>query len=58
MLVRCNWHQGQAAMMLGISTKTLYRKMREYGFRRPRGRKLSRAAGGPSAAPPQEPGAA
>jgi len=44
MLVRCNWHQGQAAMMLGISTKTLYRKMREYGFRRPRGRKLSRAA--------------
>jgi DNA-binding NtrC family response regulator len=44
MLVRCNWHQGQAAMMLGISTKTLYRKMREYGFRRPRGRKLARSA--------------
>lgn len=50
MLVRCNWHQGQAAVMLGISTKTLYRKMREYGFRRPRGRKLTRAA--PGNAPP------
>lgn len=48
MLVRCNWHQGQAAMMLGISTKTLYRKMREYGFRRPRGRKLARAMGATS----------
>lgn len=44
MLVRCNWHQGQAAVMLGISTKTLYRKMREYGFRRPRGRKLARTS--------------
>lgn len=51
MLVRCNWHQGQAAMMLGISTKTLYRKMREYGFRRPRGRKLARHA---AVAPPPD----
>lgn len=51
MLVRCNWHQGQTAMMLGISTKTLYRKMREYGFRRPRGRKLARNAG---TQPPQD----
>ena len=31
-----NWHQGRAATILGISSKTLYRKMREYGFNRPR----------------------
>ena len=30
-----NWHQGRAAEVLGISPKTLYRKIREYGFRRP-----------------------
>ena len=42
MLVRMNWHQGRAAEALGISTKTLYRKMREFGFVRPRKRKLSR----------------
>ncbi len=42
MLVRFHWHQGRAAEALGISTKTLYRKMREFGFRRPRKRKLSR----------------
>jgi DNA-binding NtrC family response regulator len=29
------WHQGKAAQILGISPKTLYRKIREYGFRRP-----------------------
>lgn len=29
------WHQGRAAETLGISPKTLYRKMREYGLRRP-----------------------
>jgi DNA-binding NtrC family response regulator len=29
------WHQGKAAEILGISPKTLYRKIREYGFRRP-----------------------
>jgi len=32
-----NWHQGRAAEVLGISPKTLYRKIREYGFRRPTG---------------------
>jgi DNA-binding NtrC family response regulator len=32
-----NWHQGKAASTLGISSKTLYRKMREYNFRRPGG---------------------
>jgi two-component system NtrC family response regulator len=30
-----NWHQGRASDILGISPKTLYRKIREYGFRRP-----------------------
>jgi DNA-binding NtrC family response regulator len=29
------WHQGRAATILGISSKTLYRKIREYGFSRP-----------------------
>jgi psp operon transcriptional activator len=32
-----NWHQGRAASALGISSKTLYRKIREYGFQRPGG---------------------
>ena len=32
-----SWHQGRAASALGISSKTLYRKIREYGFRRPGG---------------------
>ena len=35
-LARTNWHQGRAASVLGISSKTLYRKIREYGFQRPR----------------------
>jgi len=35
-LKRANWHQGRAAIQLGISSKTLYRKIREYGFVRPR----------------------
>lgn len=39
-LARTNWHQGRAAVELGISVKTLYRKIREYGFRRPGGRSL------------------
>ena len=30
-----NWHQGRAAAALGISSKTLYRKIREFGFQRP-----------------------
>jgi DNA-binding NtrC family response regulator len=34
-LERTNWHQGNAAKVLGISSKTLYRKIREYGFSRP-----------------------
>jgi DNA-binding NtrC family response regulator len=34
-LAQTNWHQGEAAKLLGISSKTLYRKIREYGFQRP-----------------------
>ena len=37
-LERTGWHQGRAAELLGISPKTLYRKIREYGFKRPSGR--------------------
>lgn len=37
-LDRSGWHQGRASEILGISPKTLYRKIREYGFRRPPGR--------------------
>ncbi|MEO6443700.1 MAG: sigma-54 dependent transcriptional regulator [Gemmatimonadaceae bacterium] len=33
-LERVGWHQGRAATILGISSKTLYRKIREYGFDR------------------------
>jgi len=36
-LDQTNWHQGRAADILGISPKTLYRKIREYGFTRPAG---------------------
>jgi len=34
-LEHTGWHQGRAAELLGISVKTLYRKIREYGFQRP-----------------------
>ncbi|MBV6523002.1 MAG: Regulatory protein AtoC [Gemmatimonadaceae bacterium] len=34
-LQHVSWHQGRAASILGISSKTLYRKIREYGFQRP-----------------------
>ncbi|MDE3153363.1 MAG: sigma-54-dependent Fis family transcriptional regulator [Gemmatimonadota bacterium] len=34
-LAHMGWHQGQAAEVLGISPKTLYRKIREYGLSRP-----------------------
>ena len=34
-LTQTNWHQGRAAAALGISSKTLYRKIREFGFTRP-----------------------
>lgn len=36
-LERVRWHQGRAAAVLGISSKTLYRKIRQYGFKRPHG---------------------
>ncbi len=36
-LERMRWHQGRAAAVLGISSKTLYRKIRQYGFQRPHG---------------------
>ncbi|HEY4130684.1 MAG TPA: sigma 54-interacting transcriptional regulator, partial [Gemmatimonadaceae bacterium] len=35
-LEQTHWHQGNAAKVLGISSKTLYRKIREYGFARPK----------------------
>ncbi len=35
-LERVRWHQGRAAAVLGISTKTLYRKIRQYGLKKPR----------------------
>ena len=35
-LTATGWHQGEAARVLGISEKTLYRKIREFGFERPR----------------------
>jgi len=35
-LAQSNWHQGHAAKTLGISSKTLYRKIREYGLARPK----------------------
>jgi two-component system response regulator AtoC len=34
-LQETSWHQGRAAERLGISPKTLYRKIRAFGFRRP-----------------------
>jgi len=34
-LDRTGWHQGRASELLGISPKTLYRKIKEYGFHRP-----------------------
>ncbi|UCC74113.1 MAG: sigma-54-dependent Fis family transcriptional regulator [Gemmatimonadota bacterium] len=34
-LKRENWHQGRTADTLGISAKTLYRKIRTYGLERP-----------------------
>ena len=37
-LERTGWHQGRAAAALGISVKTLYRKIRVYGLQRPGGR--------------------
>jgi len=44
-LTATGWHQGEAARLLGISEKTLYRKIREFGFERPR-RANGRGGGG------------
>lgn len=33
-LTMTNWHQGRTADILGISVKTLYRRLREYGWLR------------------------
>ena len=41
-LERVRWHQGRAAAVLGISSKTLYRKIRQYGFQRPHSRGVAR----------------
>jgi DNA-binding NtrC family response regulator len=35
-LDRTEWHQGRAAKLLGISDRTLHRKIRGFGLRRPR----------------------
>jgi two-component system NtrC family response regulator len=35
-LAAARWHQGRAAEALGISARTLYRKIRAYGLSRPR----------------------
>jgi len=34
-LERSGWHQGRAAEMLGVSVRTLHRKLKGYGLRRP-----------------------
>jgi two-component system NtrC family response regulator len=34
-LAHFKWHQSRAAEALGISSKTLYRRIRAYGFDRP-----------------------
>jgi DNA-binding NtrC family response regulator len=34
-LARTGWHQGRAAELLGVSARTLHRKIREYGLQRP-----------------------
>ncbi|MBI3789363.1 MAG: sigma-54-dependent Fis family transcriptional regulator, partial [Gemmatimonadetes bacterium] len=41
-LTQVGWHQGRAAQVLGISAKTLYRKIREFGLERPRAGALTR----------------
>ncbi len=41
-LAHVGWHQGHAADLLGISAKTLYRKIREYRLERPRAGVLAR----------------
>lgn len=36
-LARAGWHQGRAAELLGVSARTLHRKIKLYGLRRPDG---------------------
>jgi DNA-binding NtrC family response regulator len=36
-LRRTGWHQGQAAQILGVSARTLHRKIKEFGLQRPVG---------------------
>ena len=35
-LERTGWHQGRASEVLGVSARTLHRKIRSYGLQRPR----------------------
>jgi two-component system NtrC family response regulator len=39
-LERTGWHQGKAAELLGISERTLHRKIRGFGLRRDREKKV------------------
>jgi len=34
-LERSGWHQGRAADLLGVSARTLHRKLKTFGLRRP-----------------------
>jgi two-component system NtrC family response regulator len=34
-LARTGWHQGQASDLLGLSARTLHRKIRQFGLQRP-----------------------
>jgi DNA-binding NtrC family response regulator len=34
-LERCGWHQGRAAEVLGVSARTLHRKIKGFGLQRP-----------------------
>ena len=36
-LDQTGWHQGRASEVLGVSPRTLHRKIRSYGLERPRG---------------------
>ena len=50
-LERAIWHQGRAAVMLGISPSTLYRKMRELRIEKPGKRRDKQRASSRSAKP-------
>lgn len=58
-LARAGWHQGRAAVMLGISPSTLYRKMRDLRIEKPSNGRSRRRRGnrsakrrGPDSGPP------